>query len=49
MRSPINDLEIKTFLRGALTTDTDSRETYMKGIDQSYHYEGYHTYRAEDL
>ncbi len=40
-RSPVNDLEIKHLLKNALTDKIDDRETYMKGIDQSYYYEGY--------
>ncbi len=38
-RSPINDLEIRELLRGALTDKIDDREVYMKGIEQSYYYE----------
>lgn len=38
-RSPINDLEISFLLQNALTAETDSREIFMKGIDQSYYYE----------
>ena len=48
-RSPIRDLEIKHVLRAALTDQIDSREVYMKGIDHSYYYEGYATFKAEDL
>ena len=48
-RSPIKDIEIKHLLKNALTDDVDSREVYMKGIDASYHYEGYHVFRTEDL
>ncbi|MGN0563398.1 MAG: protein adenylyltransferase Fic [Candidatus Heritagella sp.] len=48
-RSPIRDIEIKHILRAALTDETDSREVYMKGIDHSYYYEGYQTFRAEEL
>lgn len=43
-RSPIKDLEIKTLLKSALTDEIDNREVYMKGIDQSYYYEGYNTF-----
>lgn len=42
-RSPIRDIEIKHLLKNALTTDT-GREIFMKGIDQSYYYEGYNAY-----
>ncbi len=48
-RSPIKDLEIKVLLRDALTDEIDNREVYMKGIDVSYYYEGYNTFKAEEL
>ena len=48
-RSPIKDLEIKHLLQNALTDQTQDREVYMKGIDASYHYEGYSLYKSEDL
>ena len=48
-RSPIRDIEIKYLLRSALTDEIDSSEMYMKGIDHSYYYEGYVTYKAEEL
>ena len=48
-RSPIKDVEIKVLLKAALTDEIDSRDVYMKGIDHSYYYEGYITYKAEDL
>lgn len=48
-RSPIKDIEIKHILKNALTDKTDDREIYMKGIDYSYYYEGYSTFRAEEL
>lgn len=48
-RSPIKDIEIKELLKKALTDKIDDREVYMKGIDASYHYEGYTTYKTEDL
>lgn len=48
-RSPVKDLEIKTLLKAALTDQVNDRSVYMKGIDASYHYEGYHTYRTEEL
>lgn len=37
-RSPIKDVEIKVLLKGALTDEINSREVYMKSIDQSYYY-----------
>lgn len=48
-RSPIKDLEIKHLLKGALTDKVNDREIYMKGIDHSYSYEGYSTFKSVDL
>ncbi|MCM1303996.1 MAG: Fic family protein [Lachnospiraceae bacterium] len=48
-RSPIKDVEIKVLLKDALTDRIDNREVYMKGIDASYYYEGYHIFKSEDL
>ena len=48
-RSPIKDVEIKVLLKGALTDELNSREVYMKGIDHSYYYEGYTTFKTEEL
>ena len=48
-RSPIKDIEIKHILKAALTDDINSREVYMKGIDHSYFYEGYTTFKTEEL
>lgn len=48
-RSPIKSLEIKVLLKEALTSDINNRLVYMKGIDMSYKYEGYSTYKLEDL
>ena len=48
-RSPIKDVEIKVLLRDALSDKVNDRLVYMKGIDASYHYEGYSVYRTEDL
>ena len=48
-RSPIKDVEIKVLLKAALTDKIDDRLVYMKGIDASYHYEGYHTFKTEEL
>ena len=47
--SPIKDVEIKVLLKDALTGDVNSREVFMKGIDHSYYYEGYTTFKAEEL
>ena len=48
-RSPIKDVEIKVLLKGALTDEINSREVYMKGIDHSYYYEGFTTFKTEEL
>ena len=48
-RSPIKDVEIKVLLKNALTDQIDNREVYMKGIEASYYYEGYNTFKSEDL
>ena len=48
-RSPVRDIEIKHILKAALTDDINSREVYMRGIDQSYYYEGYTTFKMEEL
>ena len=48
-RSPIKDVEIKQLLKDALTDKINDREIYMKGIDNSYLYEGYSTYKTEEL
>ncbi len=48
-RSPIKDVEIKVLLKAALTPDVNSREMYMKGIDHSYYYEGYTTFKTTEL
>ncbi len=48
-RSPIKDIEIKYILKNALADEVDSREMYMKGIDHSYYYEGYTTYKTSEL
>lgn len=48
-RSPIKDIEIKVLLKSALTDKINDRLMYMKGIDASYHYEGYNTYKTEEI
>lgn len=48
-RSPIKDVEIKVLLKGAMTNKINDREVYMKGIDASYHYEGYNIYKTEEF
>ena len=48
-RSPIKDVEIKVLLKAALTDEINSREVYLSGIDHGYYYEGYTTFKAEEL
>ena len=48
-RSPIKDIEIKFLLKEALTDKINDREIYTKGIDASYHYEGYNVYKTENI
>ena len=48
-RSPIKDIEIKHILKAALTNQINDREMFMKGIDHSYYYEDYTTFKTEDL
>lgn len=48
-RSPIKDIEIKHILKNTLTDRINDRETYMKGIDNSYYYEGYTSFKADEL
>ena len=48
-RSPVRDLEIKYLLKNALTDRINDRTVFMKGIDASYHYEGYSVYKTEQL
>ena len=48
-RSPIKDLEIKEVLKQSLTDKINDREVYMKGIDNSYLYEGYLLFKTDEL
>ena len=48
-RSPIKDVEIKEVLKQGFTDKVNDREVYMKGIDNSYLYEGYATFKIEEL
>lgn len=48
-RSPVKDVEIKVLLKAALTDQINDREVYMKGVDASYHYEGYDVYKTKDI
>ncbi len=47
-QSPIKDVEIKVLLKEALTNKITDREVYMNGIDASYNYGGYSTYKTEE-
>ena len=44
----IKDVEIKVLLKSALTDEINSREVYMKGIDQSYYYEGFTAFKTKN-
>ncbi len=48
-RSPVKDIEIKHILKNALTDKISDREVFMKGIDHSYYYEDYNTFKVEEL
>jgi cell filamentation protein len=48
-RSPVKDVEINMLLKSSLTDKIYDRDVYMKGIDASYHYEGYNVFRTKDL
>lgn len=48
-RSPIRDIEIKHILRNALTDKINDREMFMKGVDHSYYYEDFTTFKVEEL
>lgn len=48
-RSPIRDIEIKYILKNALTDKINDRQVFMKGIDHSYYYEDYNTFKTEEL
>ncbi len=48
-RSSIKDVEIKELLKKNLTDKINDREVYMKGIDNSYLYEGYLTFKIDEL
>ncbi len=44
-RSPVKDTEIKILLQSALTDKINNREIFIKGIDNSYAYEGYTAFK----
>ncbi|MGN0552459.1 MAG: protein adenylyltransferase Fic [Oscillospiraceae bacterium] len=48
-RSPIRDTEIKVVLKSALSDKVNDRDIYMKGIDHSYYYEGYNSFKTDEL
>lgn len=48
-RSPIKDTEIKELLKQSLTNKVNDRQIYMKGIDNSYLYEGYLSFKTDEL
>ena len=48
-RSPIKDIEIKVLLKQSLTDKVNDREVYMKGIDNSYLYEGYSLFKTDEV
>jgi cell filamentation protein len=48
-RSVVKDIEIKVFLKPALTDKIHDRTLFMRGIDVSYYYEGYSKFRIEEL
>ena len=48
-RSPVRNKEIMLLLKEALTNQIDDRQVYMKGIDASYGYKGYSTFKTNDL
>jgi cell filamentation protein len=48
-RSVVKDIEIKHLLKSALTGKIHARDLFMKGIDTSYYFEGYDTFKTEDL
>lgn len=48
-RSPVNTLEIKYLLKGALTNKIYERQVYMRGIQQSYYYEYFEQYSINEI
>ncbi|EGO0810033.1 cell filamentation protein Fic [Campylobacter lari] len=48
-RSPIKDVEIKILLQNALSDDIHSFNIFARGIDASYYYEGYTSYKTKEL
>ncbi len=48
-RSVVKSVEIRVLLQNALTDQINDSALFMKGIDVSYYYEGYSTFKTEDL
>ena len=48
-RSPIKDVEIKMLLKAALTDKINNKKIFMKGVDQSYSYDGYSSYKTKEF
>jgi len=48
-RSPVSDKDIKAVMKSALTPRISDITVFMKGIDNSYCYEGYNAYSTEEL
>jgi len=48
-RSVVNDLELKMLLKENLMEDVESRDMFMKGINQSYEYENMRKYDVKEL
>jgi len=46
--SPVKATETKQILKAALTDKFHNLEGYMKGVNASYHYEGYNTYKISE-
>lgn len=48
-RSPHKGCGDQVLLKAALSDEINSRDVYLSGIDQSFYYEGYTTFKAEEL
>ena len=47
--SPIKDVEIKMLLKAALTDKINNKKIFMNGVDQSYSYDGYSSYKTKNF
>ena len=47
--SPIKDVEIKMLLKAALTGKINNKKIFMNGVDQSYSYDGYSSYKTKEF